>query len=422
MTVRYLVLWPTAACDLACPYCYRRNRRGGRMSIEVADAALDLVADGVRGTGRPAHVQLAGGEPTLVPDLVEHVARRVAAIRGGRVTCGIQTNATHLDGDMVAILRRHRVRVGVSLDGPPQVQEQARGSAASTFRGLLELARADVPVRVTTVLSALNVDHLGELAVTLGGLPNVTGFGLDPLVPIGSAAGREDLVPSEEAVVAGITALHRCLAQVNAMRADPLRWRELETVRAALRHAPSGPTRPGPGQPRPPATGETSRIRSTYPCCIRTPTPADDSSHTGTSSPRGNPVRNDVNCHADVVDPSGRTHLPLAMPNRPYCHAAVGESLAVAPDGSVYPCSQAVGDVASRVGTIDDVDWDGLRRRFAHDVHTLRGPCHRCALADRCPGDCPSRAEANALADPEHRHTPLTCLIDDTLARLEIAS
>jgi len=154
MTVRYLVLWPTAACDLACPYCYRRNRRGGRMSIEVADAALDLVADGVRGTGRPAHVQLAGGEPTLVPDLVEHVARRVAAIRGGRVTCGIQTNATHLDGDMVAMLRRNRVRVGVSLDGPPQVQEQARGSAASTFRGLLELARADVPVRVTTVLSA----------------------------------------------------------------------------------------------------------------------------------------------------------------------------------------------------------------------------------------------------------------------------
>ena len=110
------------------------------------------------------------------------------------------------------------------------------------------------------------------------------------------------------------------------------------------------------------------------------------------------------------------------MPNRPYCHAAVGESLAVAPDGSVYPCSQAVGDVASRVGTIHDVDWDGLRRRFAHDVHTLRGPCHRCALADRCPGDCPSRVEANALADPEHRHTPLTCLIDDTLARLEIAS
>ena len=90
MTVRYLVLWPPAACDLACPYCYRRNRRGGRMGIEVADAALDLVADGVRATGRPAHVQLAGGEPTLVPDLVEHVARRVAAILGGRVTCGIQ--------------------------------------------------------------------------------------------------------------------------------------------------------------------------------------------------------------------------------------------------------------------------------------------------------------------------------------------
>lgn len=53
MTVRYLVLWPTAACDLTCPYCYRRDRRGGRMPVEVADTALDLVAEGVRTTGQP---------------------------------------------------------------------------------------------------------------------------------------------------------------------------------------------------------------------------------------------------------------------------------------------------------------------------------------------------------------------------------
>ncbi|WP_333907927.1 radical SAM/SPASM domain-containing protein [Cutibacterium equinum] len=336
------------------------------MPTEVADAALDLVAEGVRSTGQPAHVQLAGGEPTLVPGLIEHVTERVAGIRGGRVTCGIQTNAARLDDDMIATLTRLRVRVGVSVDGPPQVQERARGSAARTFRGLLALARADVPVRVTTVLSALNVDHLDELAVTLGGLPNVTGFGLDPLVGIGSAAGRADLVPSDEAVVAGISALHRRLAQVNAMRAKPLVWRELETVRAALRRRPA-------------------------------------------NSPT-------------TVDPSGRTLLPVSVSNRPYCHAAVGESMAVAPDGGVYPCSQSVGDPASRAGTIYDVDWERLTKRFSQDVHTLRGPCHRCALSGRCPGDCPSRVEATTLADPDHTRTPLTCLIDDTLARLETAS
>ena len=153
MTVRYLVLWPTAACDLACPYCYRRERRGGRMPTEVADASLDLLAEGVRTTGQPAHVQLAGGEPTLVPSLIEHVAERVAGIRGGRVTCGIQTNAAHLDDEIIAMFTHRGVRVGVSVDGPPQVQERARGSAAPTFRGLLALARADIPVRVTTVLS-----------------------------------------------------------------------------------------------------------------------------------------------------------------------------------------------------------------------------------------------------------------------------
>lgn len=218
MTVRYLVLWPTAACDLTCPYCYRRDRRGGRMPVEVADTALDLVAEDVRTTGRPAHVQLAGGEPTLVPSLIEHVAKRVVEIRWGKVTCGIQTNAARLDGDIIAMLKRHSVRVGVSVDGPPPVHEKTRGSAAQTFRGLLALAHADIPVRVTTVLSALNVDHLDGLAVTLAALPNVTGFGLDPLVAIGSATGRDELVPCDEAVINGITTLHRRLAQINALR------------------------------------------------------------------------------------------------------------------------------------------------------------------------------------------------------------
>ena len=364
MTVRYLVLWPTAACDLTCPYCYRRDRRGGRMPVEVADTALDLVAEDVRTTGRPAHVQLAGGEPTLVPSLIEHVAKRVVEIRWEKVTCGIQTNAARLDGDIIAMLKRHSVRVGVSVDGPPPVHEKTRGSAAQTFRGLLALAHADIPVRVTTVLSALNVDHLDGLAVTLAALPNVTGFGLDPLVAIGSATGRDELVPCDEAVINGITTLHRRLAQINALRATPLRWRELETVRTALRRGPVPTT--------------------------------------------------------SAVDPAGRTLLPVA--NHPYCHAAIGESMAVAPDGSVYPCSQAVGDMASRAGTVHSIDWESLRRRFSQDRHTLRGPCHRCALAGRCPGDCPSRVEANALADPEQRRAPLTCLIDSTLARLESAS
>lgn len=362
--LRYLVLWPTAACDMGCHYCYRRDRRGGRMSIEVADAALDLLCESARASGRPAHVQLAGGEPTLVPELIEHVGRRISHMHGVRITCGIQTNATRLTPELIQALEELRIQVGVSLDGPPAVQQAARGRAEATFAGLALLSRRHMPVRVTTVLTALNATHLPELALTLALYPNVTGFGLDPLVPLGSAMHSPGLVPSTEDVRTGVTGLYTTLATVNRTRRKPLLWRELETVRRALARSAAG---------------------------------------------------------SPLVSADGRTAIPLDVGSaHPYCFAECGQSMAVAPDGAIYPCSQAVGDPASRAGSVDAVDWRRLAARFAGA--RLTGPCESCTLHGRCPGDCPSRVEAWRRMGPDGPASPVTCLIYDTLARQELCT
>ncbi|MBP8646197.1 MAG: radical SAM protein [Syntrophobacteraceae bacterium] len=311
--IRYLVLWLTTDCNLQCAYCYRGEPPSRSMPVEIARSALELAA----ASGLPFHVQLAGGEPLLEPQLVAILAEMVREA-GWPATLAIQTNGTMLDGCWIELCRRYGIGVGVSLDGPPAVQEQVRGGAAATFHGLRMLSEASLPVRITTVLSTANVLRLKELILSLAVFPTVEGIALDPLVLRGRAVQAQGLVPSNFSIGQGIRSMLTSLKLVNTLRTQPIRWRELDAVERALR-------------------GD--------------------------------------------------------RPSRAYCHACLGESLAVHPDGTVYPCSQVVGDPAWAVGTVESVDWRKLRNAY-HEVK-LRGDCDLCLLDGRCPGDCPSRLLSN---------------------------
>ncbi len=67
--------------------------------------------------------------------------------------------------------------------------------------------------------------------------------------------------------------------------------------------------------------------------------------------------------------------------NEPYCSALAGESLAVSPDGRLYPCSQTEGDSYFSLGTLEKSNFKGL--------HNLK------KAANLCPEDCPSRTYYN---------------------------
>ncbi|MGD9506078.1 MAG: radical SAM protein [Syntrophobacteraceae bacterium] len=329
--IRYLTLLLTTACNLRCVYCYRGEQtEAAAMPVEVARRAIELAAS----SGLPFHVQMAGGEPTMEPKLIDAVG---AAARGAGwpATLALQTNGTLIDAEILRICKQHNIAVGLSIDGPPSVQAKLRGSAGAVFRGLDLLARAGIPVRVTAVLSSVNVDRLGDLVLALAVFPNVEGIGLDPLVRKGRAQSADPPPLSEEAVREGAIRMMATLRRVNGLRAAaPLRWREWDAVRRAL---------------------------------------------AGGAKPKA------------------------------YCHACAGESLAVHPDGSVYPCSQTVGDPAMRAGSLDAIDYPKLGS-MSRDLR-LRGECRGCPLEGKCPGDCPSRLGYNK-GDKSHA----MCVIYRTLA------
>jgi len=231
ITPRYLILLLTHDCNLNCAYCYRgANNTAQAMSVAMIEAVIRMMIS----SEKQCHVQLTGGEPTLVPHLIEHAAKILRNLRPA-ATLGIQTNGTLLNRSMAQMFKKYGIQVGVSLDGPMDIQQQLRGSAASTLKGLKLLEAEGVTFRVTTVLSRQNIDHLNKLVLMLGAFPNACGLGLDLLIQKGLAR-ESDLVfpPEPHQMESGLNRMMDALRLVNQRRFGQLQIRELETVANAF--------------------------------------------------------------------------------------------------------------------------------------------------------------------------------------------
>ena len=151
------ILKLTGFCNLDCTYCYMFNsadrsfeRKPRDMAPETAIAALRAIAREARraGTAQVAIV-LHGGEPTLWPlasftAFFDELARLRA--EGLSLDCGLQTNLLKLPRpDLLDQFRQHGVSLGVSLDGPREVNDAARvdfagrGSYRRILRNVTEL-------------------------------------------------------------------------------------------------------------------------------------------------------------------------------------------------------------------------------------------------------------------------------------------
>ena len=197
MTIRYLILALTTHCNLACAYCYAGDlKQHEDMAPEIIQQALSFAGC----DDEPFHLQLTGGEPTLVPNLIE-TAAKTAEAAGNCSGMAIQTNATCLNEALLEMLQHYDVQVGVSIDGPPDIQNAMRGRAAQTLQGLQILEAAKIPFNVTTVVTQANAAYLDQLVLMLAGFSMVRGIGLDLLVTKGRAKHSSNALPVESHIL-----------------------------------------------------------------------------------------------------------------------------------------------------------------------------------------------------------------------------
>ena len=169
-----LIIKVAERCNLNCSYCYMYNhadqsylRRPAFMSDEVFAQLLVRVYEYC--DRRPKHrmsLVFHGGEPMLMG--AERFRRFTNLAReklGEKLkSIQLQSNATLVDDDWIAALRELGVTVGVSLDGPAEINDMfrvdhaGRGSHALVVNGLRRLQEHGL---LSSVLCVVNPAHSG---------------------------------------------------------------------------------------------------------------------------------------------------------------------------------------------------------------------------------------------------------------------
>ncbi|MCX2180839.1 radical SAM protein [Streptomyces sp. SKN60] len=176
---RAVVLQPTTLClPMDCTYCYLPFRRIAHlMPVPVAEAVARTV-NGWAADDPAFEVVWHGGEPLAAGR--EHLAALMAPFRG--VKHSLQTNAVLLDDAWCAFLRERDVHVGVSIDGPEDLNAHRLTLAGHpgfrlTMRGIERLRRHGIPFSAIAVVSDPDPAHaarfygfFAELGVTALGV------------------------------------------------------------------------------------------------------------------------------------------------------------------------------------------------------------------------------------------------------------
>ena len=241
----------TNRCSLACVYCYAESpapkSRAKDMSVETFRSIWQF-AHRIN-PDRESNIVLHGGEPTLVLDDLADEMRR-ARTCNPNIVFSLQTNGLGLTPERIALIRELGISVGLSLDGPPEINDAQRGNYKGTMRGIEMLREAGLPTPVLIVLTQAVCDAI-ESVIDHFVEHGLYDLAFSPMIPSGIGRTNAQLAPSgKQYGQALVKAWHRLMH--HRSQGKPLVIRELTryilNLSSNIRPAMCGRTSCGAGR------------------------------------------------------------------------------------------------------------------------------------------------------------------------------
>lgn len=222
-TIRYVTLKVTNGCNLKCSYCNVEADLPStpRLSIERYRRIAELL---IENSKEPLlMLEFHGGEPLLLDDewFKEAVgyAAALAKKHGKTVEHPMQTNGTRLTEERLELLLKLGIRVGISCDGSPEINDRHRMAGKRVEQALRLLIKRQVQFGLILVLSQSNCFEMREVMEYFRGL-GVRGYRINFMQPQGLGLDH-DLLTGQE-MFTGMKAVFDHMAETNCsvMEAD----------------------------------------------------------------------------------------------------------------------------------------------------------------------------------------------------------
>jgi|AGTN01.1.fsa_nt_gi radical SAM additional 4Fe4S-binding domain len=157
----YIVVKYTRKCNLACSYCYATSEdkeyfsMSNDMIVYIMKKMKDIYGD------QKFILCLHGGEPILRYKDISSLTKELSKI-SNNITISIQSNATLITKDIAELLKKEKIRVGISIDGfdketnSQRCYSDGKSSIIRVHRGLDNLLSVGVIPGILCVINSFN--------------------------------------------------------------------------------------------------------------------------------------------------------------------------------------------------------------------------------------------------------------------------
>jgi uncharacterized protein len=208
---------PFLGCNQHCEYCYETAYK--KANPPKMDYDLDAVLKALERYKSAETIALHGGEPLCMPK--KDVAAILAKAKSIKGSSSIQTNASLIDQDFIDIFKENKTRVGISCDGPGELNRYRNYDYPyGGIMGLLEKLQAEnIHTSIICVISKSNAGSDRHLSMLLDWLLELKVLGVGGrLNPCGNNPDHE--LPMPRLIHTYNQLSHFCLG--NGLRWSPL--------------------------------------------------------------------------------------------------------------------------------------------------------------------------------------------------------